>query len=84
MTLLMRILPYAIIGIGLLFYFQYVRKQAYEKALADIAVADAKNESIQKGHFNDLQSKSDYDFCVDRLKRRSMPTDPCEQLLGVR
>lgn len=59
------------------------RKEAVNAYIAELAVADAKNEAVAKNRLSDLQSKSDYDFCVDSLTRRKLPVDVCEQLLGV-
>lgn len=59
------------------------RKEAVDAYIAKLAVADAKNEAVAKNRLSDLQSMSDYDFCVQSLTRRRMPTDVCEQLLGV-
>ena len=57
--------------------------EGYDKRVAEVAAQDARNDAASKGNLTDLQSKSDYDFCVDRLTRRQLPVSPCEQLLGV-
>lgn len=59
------------------------RKEGKDAYIAELAIADAKNEARSKGNFSDLQNKSDYDFCVSSLTRRKLPIDACEQLLGI-
>ena len=59
------------------------QKEAIDVYVAKQAVVDTKNEAVSKGTMVELQGKSDYDLCVSALRRKRMPIDSCQQLLGV-
>lgn len=77
----------ATIAVAVLVAWIYVipnaKKDGRNEYVAQQAVADIKNEARSKGTMVELQGKSDYDLCVSALKRKRMPIDSCQQLLGV-
>lgn len=77
----------ATVAVGVLVSWLYIvpqaKKDGKDEYVAKQAVVDARNEAVAKRTMSDIQGKSDYDLCVTALKRKRMPIDACEQLLGV-
>lgn len=77
----------ATIAVAVLVAWIYVipnaKKDGADAYIAKQAVIDARNEAVAKRTMSDIQGKSDYDLCVIALKRKRMPIDACQQLLGV-
>lgn len=55
----------------------------YARYAAEQTVKDLAVEKDRKKNDARIQDLSNYDFCVDSLKRRGMPVDSCEQLRGI-
>lgn len=55
----------------------------YARYAAEQTVKDLAAEKDRKKNDARIQNLSNYDFCVDSLKRRGLPVDSCEQLRGI-
>lgn len=51
---------------------------AAEQTVADLAAAKARSKNDVR-----IQNLSNYNFCVDALKRRGLPVDSCDELRGL-
>lgn len=60
------------------------REEGRAAYIAEQAAADRKAEIERKGDDAKLRGMSDYDLCVDGLRSRRLPVDPCDVLRGVR
>ncbi|MDX0057966.1 hypothetical protein GOC19_16155 [Sinorhizobium meliloti] len=60
------------------------RQEGRDQYIAEQAAADSKAEIERKGDDAKLRSMSDYDLCVDGLRSRRLPSEPCDELRGIR
>ena len=55
----------------------------YARYVAQQAVKDHKAEQGRKNDDSTIRNQSDFNACVDSLKRRGLSVDACEQLRGI-
>ncbi len=67
-----------------LLWLPHAREEGRAAYIAEQAAADRKVEIERKGDDAKLRGMSDYDLCVDGLRFRRLPVEPCDVLRGLR
>jgi hypothetical protein len=71
-------------AVNALWLLPRARQEGRATYIAEQAAADRKAEIERKGDDAKLRGMSDYDLCVDGLRSRRLPVEPCDILRGVR